>query len=311
MHAKNKEPLRIAITGLSGVVGQHLYKHEFLPQDSQIFNLCHSQPSKLNPKKPDITDVPIDLLDIQEIKTVLARIQPEVIIHLAALTHIDECERDRNRGEKGVVWRTNVEATKYFAQYCEEHNAQLVFMSTECVFDGEQKSYTESSRPAPKSWYGQSKAAAEAAISATTDNYAIIRAVVAYSLDETVKTLYARFWQELHKGHRVLAVGDSVFTPTYLDDAGWAIATLAKTRQSGIFHITPNEQLTPFAFAELVAHKNNFDPTLVHQTDLEALFGLERAQLRLRHAVLDSRQTQKTLHREFQSPSQVLKAAAK
>lgn len=71
------------------------------------------------------------------------------VIHLAAKAHIDNCEKDRFLGEKGKTWKDNVIATKNIVEYCRETGRKLIYLSTECVFDGKKKDVCRRRRSKP------------------------------------------------------------------------------------------------------------------------------------------------------------------
>ena len=71
----------------------------------------------------------------------LARIEPEVIIHSAALTDVDRCER-----EKELAYKMNVEGTRAIATAAEKAGSFLIYISTDYVFDGQRGMYREDDR---------------------------------------------------------------------------------------------------------------------------------------------------------------------
>ena len=81
---------------------------------------------------------------------------PELIIHCAAMTHVDECER---RPDDSLA--QNVAATRAMAELAGRHRATLLYISTDYVFDGKSGPYAEGDEPSPISVYGQHKLEAE------------------------------------------------------------------------------------------------------------------------------------------------------
>ncbi len=296
---------RVAVTGLSGVLGQNLRSQ--IPVDWQILDLYHQHPIQPVGSEPaHFEHVHFDLLQAEELSQRLRALNPDAIIHLAAITHIDRCEADRTTGRRGVVWRVNVGATAAIARYCREHRKHLVFMSTECVFDGRDEAYQETDATSPRNWYGSTKAAAEAAIQQLDFTATIIRAVVAYSTDVSTKTLLSFFYHQLTTGQPTWAATDQVFSPTFIPDITQTLISVVRRRLTGIFHVTPQQTLSPYDFARLVAIRYQLDPSLVTATTLRELFGVPRAKLRLRHAVLASQVSARVLATTFTSPAQAL-----
>ena len=84
----------------------------------------------------------------------------DVIVHLAALTDVDGCERDPKAADA-----VNSLGTRNVADAAEETGARVIYVSTNYVFDGTKaEEYTEEDRPAPLNAYGRSKLAGEAEV---------------------------------------------------------------------------------------------------------------------------------------------------
>ena len=78
---------------------------------------------------------------------------PHVIVHAAAYMDVDGCEKDPDRAH-----RTNGIGTRNVALAAREADAELVYVSTDFVFDGKKlEPYGEWDAPNPISVYGASK----------------------------------------------------------------------------------------------------------------------------------------------------------
>ena len=90
----------------------------------------------------------------------IAKIAPDKIINTAAYTAVDQAERCK---EEAIA--INALATKMMAQYCSQYGAQLLYYSTDYVFDGNKEAgYLETDICNPLNFYGESKLAGEQAI---------------------------------------------------------------------------------------------------------------------------------------------------
>lgn len=276
---------KIAITGLSGAIGMRLLEN--LPDDFKIYDLYHT--NKVLSK--NIVHKHIELLNPKNILNCLEEINPDTIIHMASITHIDKCEEDFKNGKKGTVWKVNVEATEIISKFCKKNKKNLIFLSTECVFDGNEQSYDEESVKNPKNWYGKTKSEAENTIQKNYQEAAIIRAVIAYHEMDQEKTLFGRLYQLLKEGKSFGAVTDQMITPTYTDDIIKAIMLLFAYPQPGIFHISPEVKTTTYDFALKIAQKFGFDQSLIIKQTLKEYFGEEGAKLRLKNSCLNGDKT--------------------
>jgi dTDP-4-dehydrorhamnose reductase len=114
-----------------------------------------------------------DLTDPQQVYEYVRRVRPNAILHLAAETDVDLCERDPQRA--GLA---NHLSTDSVARAAAEVDAWLLYVSTSNVFGSEGKLlYNELDLPSPTNYYGRSKLQGEIAVrQRLPDNHLIVRA---------------------------------------------------------------------------------------------------------------------------------------
>jgi dTDP-4-dehydrorhamnose reductase len=101
-----------------------------------------------------------DLSRPEEIRELVRRVAPDVILNAAAYTAVDRAE-----SEQALATAVNAEAPRVLAEEAAGLGALLVHYSTDYVFDGSRaEPWTESDNPNPLSRYGASKLAGERAI---------------------------------------------------------------------------------------------------------------------------------------------------
>jgi dTDP-4-dehydrorhamnose reductase len=163
---------------------------------------------------------------------VLDETKPNGIILTAAYTDVDGCEL--NRAEAFAV---NAEGPRRLARWCRDHGAWLLYMSTNCVFDGcQSEPYAEDAVARPISVYGASKLAGEEAVRAELDHHFIVRSSWLFGpggANFVTKILGAAATQTELQG-----VEDEAACPTYAPDLGPALALLAGTGRFGTYHLT-------------------------------------------------------------------------
>ena len=128
-------------TGLSGLVGSRIV--ELLSDKYQFEDISLATGI-------DITDKPAVLMVVQ-------KNQADLILHLAAMTDVDRCEKDKLSGENGDAWKINVNGTQNIVDAAESFNKKVLYISTDFVFDGNADFYTEDDQPNPINWYAQTK----------------------------------------------------------------------------------------------------------------------------------------------------------
>ncbi|CAN5268913.1 hypothetical protein BH10PAT2_BH10PAT2_0270 [soil metagenome] len=281
---------KIAVTGLSGEVGCSLKSELSILTDS-IIDLSHQR---------------FNLLEPNGFSTVLEDSKPDILIHLAGITHIDTCEADRENGKLGPVWQTNVIATAKIAEECFKKKIHLIYLSTECVFDGKEQSFLESDETHPINWYGVTKAEAEKAIVSSDCSFTILRAVIGYSA-QGKKTLWQKIEKKIANDTEIVMANDHWMTPTYLPDISKAVKICVEENRRGSFHLTPNVAITPFTFAQKVAEGLGYSKEMIQPAALAEIIGEKKAKLRLKHACLNSKYTEQELHLTFKNISSAIK----
>ena len=206
--------MRIAITGHKGQLGralqQALAEHDILGLDLP---------------EHDITDP-------ATIVTTVADFQPQVVIHAAAMTNVDGCERDPE-----LAFRVNVLGTQHMALACQRAGAALVHISTNDVFDGKLgRPYYEWDRPAPQSVYARSKAAAEFYVRSLLQRFYIVRTAWLYA--QGGENFVTKIIAAADRFGTLKVVTDEVSAPTYAPDLAQAIAQLIVTDHFGFYHFT-------------------------------------------------------------------------
>ncbi len=171
--------------------------------------------------------------------------RPDVVVHAAAYTDVDGCERDPER-----AMRANAEGTKNVARAAAAFDARLIYISTDYVFDGRKGSpYDECDPPNPRSAYGRSKLAGEQAVRENAD-HAILRTAWLYG--QHGRNFVTAILERARKGEPLRVVDDQVGSPTWSRDLAGAIAALVPKSAAGIFHATGAGQCSWFEFAEAI-----------------------------------------------------------
>jgi len=204
--------LRIAVTGHKGQLGTALQSA-----------LAGAELIGLDLPEHDITDA-------GSISAAIVEFQPDVVIHGAAMTNVDGCER-----EPELAYRINTLGSQNIALACGRCGAAMVHVSTNDVFDGRLgRPYYEWDTPTPQSVYARSKAAAEFHVRTLLNRFYIVRTSWLYARGgENFITKIVRA-ADAHGQLRV--VTDEVASPTYAPDLAKAIAQLIRTEHFGIFH---------------------------------------------------------------------------
>lgn len=156
----------------------------------------------------------MDVRDIEEVKGVCERVNPDVIIHLAALTDMEFCQSNPES-----AYDTNFIGTVNMVRMARKYNAHLIYISSAGIFNGEKTYYNEDDIAEPLNNYAKSKYAGELVVK-TYPNSTIIRAgwMMGGGPDKD-KKFVNKIIKQIKKGKKeILAVKDKLGTPTYTYD---------------------------------------------------------------------------------------------
>ncbi len=251
--------MKILVTGGSGLLGRAL-----LRQASEH----HLDAVGTYNRASQERGILLDVTDQERVREAIQQVQPEWIIHAAALTDVDRCER-----EPDEAWRANAHGTKNVVDAGKECGARVLYVSTDYVFDGEHGPYTEEDAPHPINVYGESKLAGERFTLAEPANV-VARVCVLYGPDKPNFVTWVI--NALRTGTPINVVDDQLNTPTYTNNCALALLELCKRRLTGIYHVSGREQLSRYDFARAIADVFGLNSKLINVTTTDMLQQLAR-----------------------------------
>jgi dTDP-4-dehydrorhamnose reductase len=235
----------------------------------------------------DITGLTASELDVGDEAAVAAAmwdLAPDVVINAAAWTDVDGCESDPTRAH-----RVNALGPWWLARACAHHDATLVTISTDYVFDGVAPSgaggaargFTEFDPVAPINAYGRSKWAGEQLVRETLPRHHIVRtAWLAGARGNNFVRTMLRVGRE--RG-AVAVVDDQIGSPTLTRDLAAALRRLAVSGRYGTINLTNRGQASWFDLAAATFELAGIDVELTRQSSAD----LDRPAPRPAWSVLD------------------------
>lgn len=224
--------MRLAITGSTGMLGQDLVpvlraRHHVTP---------------LGREQADITKRP-------DILRALGGAAPDAVIHLAAMTAVDECER-----QPQTAFKVNGAGTGNVAAACKELRIPMLYVSTDYVFDGAKRGpYTESDTPNPLNVYGRSKLEGENRVKDLGGRFWIVR--VSWLFGPMGRNFVRTILGLAREGKPLRVVDDQAGAPTYTQDLSVKLLEVIERGSPGIYHVTNQGYCTWFEFAQEALHQ--------------------------------------------------------
>lgn len=216
--------MKIIVTGYSGQLGYDVV----LEGKKRGFNMIG-----VGHKKLDITQE-------EQVRNYIHTAKPDVIIHCAAYTAVDNAEDN-----KEACFDVNVNGTKYLAEAAKSVDAKFIYISTDYVFEGTgTEPFTEEGAANPVGYYGITKYEGEKVVQSLLDKYFIVRISWVFGINGNnfIKTMLrlAETREELN------VVGDQYGSPTYTFDLAKLLLEMAETEKYGVYHAS-NEGFTTWA----------------------------------------------------------------
>jgi dTDP-4-dehydrorhamnose reductase len=235
---------RILVTGSEGQLGQ-----ELVPFFSSAYDVVGA----------DFEDCDVRLYS--NVRVCVRDVQPDIVIHAAADTDVDECEIDQR-----MAMAVNAAGTENVARACKEVGAKMVYYSTDYVFDGTKQSpYVETDAVDPKTVYGKSKLEGERQVVDLLDDYVILRIAWLYGIEgqNFVKTMVRLGLEQLDARKQarptepLKVVDDQFGNPCWTLEIARQTGVVLANNLTGIFHATSEGETSWYGFARMIFEELN------------------------------------------------------
>lgn len=222
--------MRTLVTGAKGQLGRELVRYLRAAGDEVI--------------AWDLPDN--DITDVEKTIGCIHLVRPDTIFHLAAWTDVDACENDRARAAL-----VNFQGTWGVAMGAAEVGAQLLYVSTDYVFDGRtDRPYLETDQPAPLSVYGRTKLMGEQAVARTCRRRFIVRTAWLYG--GAGRGFVDRIRERAQTETVIRVVSDQTGSPTWVRDLCEPMHQLVLSGKYGIYHLANTGWCSWFQLAQEV-----------------------------------------------------------
>jgi dTDP-4-dehydrorhamnose reductase len=244
--------VKIFISGAEGALGTEM--QSLLHKENIIF------------RATDINQ--LDITNFKKTNEVILNYRPDVILHFAAISNVDTCEKN-----KELAFRVNALSSLGLAIIARKINAKMLYVSSNFVFDGaNEEAYTEYSPPNPINEYGRTKLLGEQYVKDICSRYFIVR--TAWLFGRNSKTYISKFLVSENKPSAIDAVCDQFGSFTYTVDLAEAIFQLIKSENYGTYHIVNRDSGSWLDFIlkakETMKFKTEINPVKTEELKLPA-----------------------------------------
>ena len=231
---------RLLVTGGAGFLGNHLLRRatHFVAAGT----LHHTPAASL----PGVTFHVCDLQNPEEVRILLDRIQPGVIIHTAC-------------SDQAPSMEAIVTAAGLLAVQTAERGIRFIHLSTDQVFDGNTAPYTEESPTNPINPYGKAKVQTEVLIRSLNPQATIIRTSLLYDLRKPDRQTTGLI-KVAQTGERFHLFVDELRCPVWVENLAEALLEVATKDVPGILHIAGPESLNRWEFGMGLLHHFGVTP---------------------------------------------------
>lgn len=232
--------MRVVITGSKGQLGSALGR---VLDDEELL----------------LVDLPEhDITHLESIAQAITGFRPGVIIHAAAMTDVDGCER-----EPDMAHRVNVLGTRNVAVAAQQSDSSLVYISTDYVFGGDSKApYQEYDEPNPLSMYARTKWIGEQLVRSLLSRYYVVRTAWLYGKGH--RNFVEAILRLADQRDSVPMVTDEIGSPTYALDLARALSLLIRQPAYGTYHLSNAGTCSRYRWAKEILR-------LAGRTDLELI----------------------------------------
>lgn len=273
--------MKVLVTGAKGQLGQDILRL-LESQSWEVFGFGREE---------------LDITDERQVHEKVLSIKPDIIIHTAAYTQVDQAESD-----EATAFKVNAEGTKYLAQAAEAVGAKFCYVSTDYVFDGTKDTpYKADDQTNPQTIYGKSKLVGEQYTQEYCSKSYIVRTSWVFGLygNNFVKTMLRLAEENKELG----IVHDQVGSPTYTTDLARFITSLVQTDKYGVYHGSNSGVCSWYEFAKEIFKQSNIE-IVVNPLTTE---NFPRPAARPKYSVLDKGMIEENGFESFQDWKEALK----
>jgi dTDP-4-dehydrorhamnose reductase len=217
----------------------------------------------LHDRKINLKDTRSILLDLDSkdaLILALEALQPQLVIHAAGLTSIEQCENNPT-----LAKYINVDLTKNLATVCAKLNIPMVYISTDHLFSGNESLVHEDCPVWPVNVYAKTKAEAETCV-LDADTKALIIRTNFYGWGTSYRQSFSDMViNHLRTGKKISLFKDIYYTPMLIEPLVNSVHELINKKAKGVFNVVGDDRISKYDFGVKLAKEFNLDNNLIDE----------------------------------------------
>ncbi|MAV58880.1 MAG: NAD(P)-dependent oxidoreductase [Candidatus Marinimicrobia bacterium] len=254
---------KILITGSNGQLGNCL--------SASLSNYFDVIPSL---KNTTIGSLKLDITDKLNVKYIIDRIKPDIIINCAAITDVDLCEKNRAQARN-----VNFIGLKNLVKYSKKHT-KLIHISTDYVFDGLKGNYNEKDPTIPLNFYGKTKLEAENFLIGSNRKILILRLNGLFSSKLKNKNFFSFVYKSINANRKISIVDDQISNPVLVELMPEVIMKAILLDTTGVVHYGSSNVISRYDFAKQICMVFKLNALLIEKISSDKLNQLAKRPLK-------------------------------
>ena len=220
------------ITGAGGLIGSYLARTA--PRFAAAWRVR------------GLTRNDLDLQNFEAVRREFQKDSPNLIVHCAALSKTQDCEKNPR-----LARELNVEVTKVLAELAVD--IPFICFSSDLVFDGRQGFYDETAAVNPLGVYADTKIAAEKIVLANP-NHSVVRTSLNGGISPTGdRGFNEQMRRAFREGEQLTLFTDEFRSPIPALATAQAVWELIAQQRPGLYHVAGSERLSRWQIGTALA----------------------------------------------------------
>lgn len=249
--------MKILLTGVSGLLGSNLAW--YFRDKAEVTGVFNTHPVAMS----GVEMLSLNLEDYPRTRQVITGINPDVVIHCASRTDVDNQETDQEGS-----WRANVLVTRILLDSLRDRNTHFVHISTDSIYPGIKGPYKESDTAGPCNGYGRTKLEAERLVAARPGSLVLRTNIFGWNIRDK-ESISEWFLNNLQNGKQISGFTDAIFSSIYTRHFAEILDQCLIRQVSGLFNLSCRNALTKNDFGKTLADIFGFDAQLVQPQSLD------------------------------------------